>query len=135
MRYMKKNNVFIMTFFVLASIIGLQSCATVFGGRQNTLVFKADSLHKAQVYIDDEYIGDAPGKIKLKKTKIQHGSTLEIKSEGYETKKYLILRRQSKIYTILDVLTGGVWLGIDYSTGNIYRPSPRVFNYDLNKSE
>ncbi len=132
---MRKIKTFYAAFFVLFTLIVLHGCATVFGGRQNTLVFKADSLHKAQVYLDGEYIGSAPGKIKLRKTKIQHGSTLEIKAEGHETKEYLILRKQSPVYTILDVFTGGVWLGIDYSTGNIYRPSPRVFSYDLNKPE
>ncbi len=132
---MKQNRRFVLFILVIVMAIGLQSCATVFGGRTNTLVFKADSLQKARVYLDDEYIGDAPGKIKLKRTKIQHGSTLEIKAEGQEPMKYLILRKQNAIYTILDVVSGGVWLGIDYSTGNIYRPVPRVFNYDFDESE
>ncbi len=132
---MRKIKTLILIFFILFTLIILHGCATVFGGRQNTLVFKADSLSLAQVFLDGEYIGDAPGKIKLKKTKIQHGSTLEIKSTGYETKEFLILRKQSRVYTILDVFTGGIWLGIDYSTGNIYRPSPRVFSYDLSKSK
>lgn len=132
---MAKINRLYLIFLVAVVLFGLQSCATVFGGRNNTLVFKEDSSASAKVYLDGEYIGDAPGKIKLKRTKIQHGSTLEIKAEGHEPLKYLILRKQNTVYTILDVVTGGVWLGIDYSTGNIYRPNPRVFNYKLNESE
>lgn len=120
-------------FFVIVLVPGFTNCATTFGGRHNTLVFKTDNTVKAKVYLDGNYIGEAPGKILLKRTTIQHGSTLEIKSEGYETQKYLILRKPHVIYTVADALTGGVWLGVDYATGNIYRPSPRMFSYTLNE--
>ena len=119
-------------FFVTVLVLGFTNCASTFGGRHNTLVFKTDNTVKAKVYLDGNYIGEAPGKILLKRTTIQHGSTLEIKAEGYETQAYLILRKPHVIYTVADVLTGGVWLGIDYATGNIYRPSPRMFSYTLN---
>ena len=116
---------------VAVLVLGFTNCATTFGGRHNTLVFKTDNAEKAKVYLDGEYIGEAPGKILLKRTTIQHGSILEIKAEGYETQKYLILRKPHVIYTLADVFTGGVWLGVDYATGNIYRPSPRMFSYTL----
>ena len=120
-------------FLVTALVLGFSNCATTFGGRHNTLVFKTNNIVKAKIYLDGNYIGDAPGKILLKRTTIQHGSTLEIKAEGYETQKYLILRKPHVIYTLADVFTGGVWLGVDYATGNIYRPSPRMFSYNLNE--
>jgi len=119
-------------FVITILLLGFTNCATTFGGRHNTLVFKTDNAIKAKVYLDGKYIGDAPGKILLKRTTIQHGSTLEIKAEGYATQKYLILRKPHVIYTLADVFTGGVWLGVDYATGNIYRPSPRMFSYTLN---
>ena len=120
-------------FFVAVLALGFTNCATTFGGRHNTLVFKTDNTVEAKIYLDGNYIGDAPGKILLKRTTIQHGSSLEIKAEGYETQKYLILRKPHVIYTLADVFAGGVWLGVDYATGNIYRPSPRMFSYTLNK--
>ena len=120
-------------FIVTVLVLGFTNCATTFGGRHNTLVFKTDNTVKAKIYLDGNYIGEAPGKILLKRTTIQHGSTLEIKAEGYETQKYLILRKPHVIYTVADVITGGVWLGVDYATGNIYRPSPRMFSYSLNE--
>jgi len=120
-------------FFVIVLILGFTNCATTFGGRHNTLVFKTDNTVKAKIYLDGNYIGEAPGKILLKRATIQHGSTLEIKAEGYETQKYMILRKPHVIYTVADVITGGIWLGVDYATGNIYRPSPRMFSYSLNE--
>ncbi len=126
-----KNLLFILIVFSIT--ITLQSCATIFGGRHNTLVFSEESTPEAKVYIDDRYVGNAPGKLKLKKEQIQHGSLLVIKAEGYEPVEYRILRKQNAIYTIVDILTAGTGLAIDYATGNIYRPVPRSFQYDLEK--
>lgn len=104
-----------------------QNCATVFGGRSNTLVFKGDSLTTAQVYIDGELVGEAPGKIKLTKDKIQHGSIMEVKANGQDTQEYTLIRKVHPWCTIADFFTFGIGLAIDYGTGNIYRPIPRKF--------
>ena len=88
---------------------------------------------RIKVYIDGELIGDAPGKIILPKSKIQHGSILELKADGYENKEYMIFRKQNAAYTVVDLLMGGIPLIVDYSTGNVYRPNPRKFEYKLEK--
>ncbi|NOR75889.1 MAG: hypothetical protein GQ525_12095 [Draconibacterium sp.] len=117
---------------LLASVL-FQNCATILGGKKNTLVFSEESIPAAKVYIDGELIGDAPGKIILQKGKIQHGSILEIKADGYVEQEYMILRKQSTPYTVADILLGGIPLLVDYSTGSVYRPSPRKFEYKLEK--
>lgn len=113
---------------LLVAVVTIQSCATVFGGKHNTLVFPEDSELKAQVFIDDTLIGDATGKIFLPKRVIQHGSKLEIKAEGYETKEYTIIRRTNWWYVVGNFAIGAAPLIVDYATGNIYRPYPRKFN-------
>lgn len=113
----------------------LQGCATILGGKTNTLVFSEESLPKAEIFIDGELIGEAPGKIKVPKAKIQHGSVLVIKAEGYSEKEYLLLRKQNAIYSVVDLILGGVPLAVDYTTGNIYRPVPRTFDYELIKQK
>ncbi len=110
-----------------------QSCATILGGKSNTLVFSEKSLPEAEIYLDGKLIGEAPGKIKLPKEKIQHGSILIIKAEGYEEQEFLLMRKQNAAYSVVDILIGGVPLAVDYSTGNIYRPKPRNFEYELKK--
>ncbi|MDB4582710.1 hypothetical protein N9164_06130 [Draconibacterium sp.] len=127
-----KPNKMLKKLFLFA-IIGIlfNSCATLLGGKSNTLVFSEESLPKAEVFIDGEKIGDAPGKIKVPKEKIQHGSILIIKADGFEEKEYLLLRKQNAAYSVADLLIGGIPLLVDYSTGNIYRPSPRTFEYEL----
>jgi hypothetical protein len=124
------SSIRIVLLFLLSSFL-FNSCATILGGKNNTLVFSEESLPAAQVYIDGELIGDAPGKIKLPKGKVQHGSILEIKAEGYVGKEYMILRKQNAEYTVVDIVLGGIPLLVDYTTGNIYRPKPRRFKYNL----
>lgn len=131
MKKMKKLNLLgILAFYLFL----FQDCATIMGGKNNTLVFRDGSLPQAKVYIDGEYIGDAPGKIKLPREKIQHGSILEVSAEGYVKKEYLILRKQHHFYSLVDILIGGVPLAVDYATGNIYRPVPHTFLYKLDKN-
>lgn len=125
----------IPSLLIIGSLLLFQSCATILGGRSNTLVFSEESLPSAQVFIDGELIGDAPGKIKVSKAKIQHGSILVIKAEGYSEKEYLLLRKQNAIYSVVDLILGGIPLAVDYTTGNIYRPMPRTFDYELIKQE
>ncbi len=111
----------------------LNSCATVFGGKMNTLVFAVESYPQAEVFIDGQQIGNAPGKIKVPRNTIQHGSVLTINAEGYDEQEFLILRKQSGFYTVVDLLSGIFPLVVDYSNGNIYRPRPRKFEYTLVK--
>ena len=126
-KYLKILLILVATGFLL------QSCATILGGKNNTLVFSEESLPKAEVFIDDELIGEAPGKIKIPKGKIQHGSILVLKADGYEDKEYMLLRKQNAAYSVVDLLLGGIPLVVDYTTGNIYRPNPRKFQYELIK--
>ena len=95
---MKKNSFFIYVIFLVISGWLLQGCAAILGGRCNTLVFRAESVPQAEIFIDSVYVGDAPGRIRLPKGMIQHGSTLEIKAEGYTDQKFLILRKTHPVY-------------------------------------
>jgi hypothetical protein len=119
----------------IACTLLMNGCATVFGSKSNTLVFKADTTSQARVFIDGELVGEAPGKIKLPKAVIQHGSKMEIKAEGHETLEYTLIRKVHPWYTVADFFSIGTMLVVDFGTGNIYRPRPRKFTYDLKKSE
>ena len=123
----------ILTLFVFSGLM-FSGCATMLGGKSNTLVFNEKNLTKAEVFIDGKLVGEAPGKIKLPKEKIQHGSVLIIKADGYQEQEYLILRKQHTLYTVAGVVIGAaIPLAVDYTTGSIYRPVPRTFKYELIK--
>lgn len=112
------------------SLLGLSSCATVFGRWHNSLVFENEDGRPAEIFLDGEKIGDAPGKIKLDARRIQQGSRLEIRTDGYPAQEYVLLRRVHGGYTLLNIVaTAGLGMAIDFGTGYIYRPDPRKFTY------
>ena len=112
-----------------------QGCATIFGGRTNSMIFNGHTDIQSEVFIDDTLVGQAPGKIVLPKQTIQHGSVLEIRTEGYETQEYLILRKPHAGLVIADFVVGAIPLIVDVASGNILRPVPRKFDLDYTKQE
>jgi len=112
-----------------------QGCATILGGRTNSMVFTGQPDIQSEVFIDDTLVGHAPGKIVLPKQTIQHGSVLEIRTEGYETQEYLILRKPNAGLVLADFALGAVPLIFDVANGNILRPVPRKFDLDYTKQE
>lgn len=121
---------------LLISILVLsQGCATILGGRTNTMVFNGQSGVQSQVFIDDTLVGQAPGKIVLPKQTIQHGSVLEIRTDEYQTQEYLILRKPNAGLVIADFAVGAIPLIFDVANGNILRPVPRKFDLDYTKQE
>lgn len=120
---------------ILVLSILSQSCATIFGGRNNSFVFENENYTQAEVFINDSLVGNASGKLVLPKRVIQHGSILEVRADGYESQEYLILRKVHPLYTVGNILIGGIPLLVDFADGNILRPSPRKFEVELTKEE
>ncbi len=129
------NNKYIfklMSLFVVLGILAtFNSCATILDGRKNTIKVQAGSPVAAKVYLDGEFIGEAPFKIRIEKRKIQEGSLIEVKKEGYETLRYEVIRFPHVGYVMLDIVTGVIPLIIDIADGNIYRPNTRNIEYQL----
>ncbi len=121
--------VYAFSFIFLATV--LSGCATVFAGKKNTVHVKTGSPSGAQVYLDGEYLGDAPFKMRISKYKLQHGSILEIRKEGFETMQFEVRRSPHIGYVVADILSGVLPLVIDVAAGNIYRPNTRNVHYTL----
>lgn len=117
-------------FLLITVVIFFSSCATVFGGKRNTIKVEAGSPEKAQVYLDGEYLGETPFEARVSKFDLQEGSIIEIKKENYETMTYVVKRSPHIAYVISDLL-GVVPLLIDVATGNIYRPNTNKIVYEL----
>jgi len=129
-----KHYPFLLTLLIPLIVLS-QGCATILGGRTNSMVFTGQPDIQSQVFIDDTLVGQAPGKIVLPKQTIQHGSVLEIRTEGYETQEYLILRKPNPGLVLADFALGAVPLIFDVANGNILRPNPRKFDLDYTKQE
>ncbi len=113
--------------FGIIPMIFLYSCATVLGGKKNSIVMGRHVPTNAGIYLDGNQIGTGPGKYKLSKGVILPGSSLHVKS-GNDT----ILNQELDLeahpaYLAGDFLLLGLGLIVDVPTGNIYRPKPRKF--------
>lgn len=119
----------LLLFLLLSFSFG--ACATVFGGKKNTISVMVGNPEKAKVYLDGVLLGETPLKMRISKYKLQHGSVLEIRKEGYQTQKFEVIRSPHLLYVAADILTGVVPLLVDAATGNIYRPNTRNIAYEL----
>lgn len=129
-----KNSYQFLTLICVMLLVS--SCATILGGKKNTISVKQNGsinelVENVGVYLDGEFIGNTPLKIRISKYKIQEGSIIEIKSVGFETIEYEIVRRPHVGYVLLNVVTGALPLIVDVLNGNIYRPNTRQIEYDL----
>lgn len=130
---MKRNciHTIFLVFLGIVFVLAMNSCATIFGGKRNTIQVKMGSPENAMVYLDGELIGEAPFKIRIEKRRIQEGSLIEIKKDGYETKQFEVNRKPHVGYVILDILGGVVPMLVDVANGNIYRPHTHKIEYEL----
>jgi len=132
---MKKFYLYSISLIALVALIFFTGCATVLGGKKNQLVVNEGKPPAAEVYLDGQKIGETPINTKLNKYLLQEGSKIEISKAGYQTETIILERKINPWYTIADMLTGGIWLGVDLGTGNIYRPVNNKISYNLEKAE
>ncbi len=112
------------------SLLLLSSCATIFGGKKNTINISGGPV-QSQVLLDGDSIGVTPLNMRISKYKLQEGSIIEIRKEGYETMTFEVARRPHVGYVLLNVLSGSIPLIVDVANGNIYRPNTRKIKFDL----
>lgn len=130
MRLLRFTN-FIILFTGIVFILIHTSCATILSGKRNTISVKSGDPAKALVYLDGELLGETPLDMRIEKYKLQHGSVLEIRKEGFETMYYEVVRSTHVLYSAADILSGVIPLIIDVANGNIYRPNTRKVEYVL----
>jgi hypothetical protein len=111
----------------VSSLIFCGSCATIFGGRYNSIIIGELADSEAKVFLDGKQIGTGPGKYRLKKGVIQLGSELQVLAGHSFILEQKINLNTHPAYLAGDFLLLGLGLIIDVPTGNIYRPNPRKF--------
>lgn len=119
------------SFLIFVTLVILfSSCATIFGGKKNTIKVKG-LPEVSQVYLDGKLIGETPLHIRISKYQIQDGSIIEVRSNGYHTMTYEVIRRPHVGYVLLNIVGGSIPLIVDVANGNIYRPNTRNIEYKL----
>jgi hypothetical protein len=126
-----KNFVIRFVAIILVASILFSGCATILGGAKTKIRVKEGFPPNADVYLDGNYMGTAPCKLKVHKTMKNAQHHIDIKAQGYETQTVTTNRKFSAGFFLLDICTGVVWTIFDFATGNIYRQTPRKIHYKL----
>ena len=116
----------IISLFLLTS-----SCATLFKGTSSKLDLNSNP-QGAQVYVNGNYMGDTPIRLKLES---KNTYNIEFKKEGYETKTVNITNHVGAGWIVLDILAGLVPVIIDAATGAWYELDQKNVNAILEKQQ
>jgi hypothetical protein len=131
----------LLAVLLLSVSILFSGCATIFSGsKANINVREADRPKdsnpvKAKIFVNGNYMGDAPAKISISKSQLKPklNPYLEIRAEGYKTIKVQLSRKAQAGWLILDIITGLDGLVVDWITGNINTANPKQVRFVLEK--
>ncbi len=98
-------------------ILSLTGCATVFKGNIAEVPARTDP-EGAKVYVNGEYYGVTPVKLKLDVTE---SYTIEFRKEGYKPVTRQIHNKVGAGWVVLDVVCGLVPVVVDALTGSWYK--------------
>ena len=114
---------------VISLFLLISSCATIFKGPSNNVDLNSNP-QGAEVYVNGNYRGDTPIKLKLESKQTY---TLEFKKEGYKTKTITITNHVGVGWIVLDVICGLIPVIIDAVTGSWYELDQKNVNAVLDK--
>ena len=106
----------LMVAVVLASVVSLVGCATLFKQKSRTVAFNSDP-QGAEIYINGNKMGKTPLPMNLSNLK---AVTVTFKKEGYDDKTYIINTKVGGGWVVLDCLGGFIPVIIDAVTENWY---------------
>jgi len=116
---------------IAVSFFLVTSCATIFEGSKSRISFIDGFPANAKIYQNGICIGESPSKIKVDKHLLKDNSYLEIKKAGYETQKIQLNIKVRSGFLFTDLITGVIWIGFDFITGDIYKVIPNKITYNL----
>ncbi len=105
------------------------NCASIFKGSRSKIDL-ASQPTGAKVYIDGNYMGDTPLKLRLAS---KRDYAIEFRMEGKETKTINVQNKVGAGWIVLDVLGGLVPVIIDAATGSWYEFDQRSVTVLLDK--
>lgn len=121
-----------MKLLLAAAVAGLMlfqvGCATILKGDMQPISVNSN-VDDAEVYINGSKVGETPFIGQVKRTKTL--STLEVKKDGYKTKKIMLDTSVEPVFWV-NLLSGGVFGSTtDYATESMWKYAPSTINLDL----
>jgi hypothetical protein len=112
---------------VLVLGLSLTGCATILGGREQTITVNAN-VSGADVYLNQTLLGETPLTAKVKRG--QEG-VLRVTAEGYQPYQAALNKKISSLFWV-NILSGGAFGSTtDYTTGAMYEYEPDTYMVTL----
>lgn len=105
----------------------MSGCATLFRGDSTNVRFNSEPLD-ARVYVNGDYHGQTPLKLRLKSS---NSYTIEFRKQGFDPVVRHISSKVGAGWVILDVLVGMVPVVVDALTGSWYHLDQKNINVIL----
>ncbi len=101
---------------VAALVLGLNACATILGGSNQTITVNSN-IAGAEVFLNDQLLGKTPLITSIKRG--QEG-VFKVRADGYQTYQMAVNKKINNLFWV-NVFTGGTFgSSTDYSTGAMY---------------
>lgn len=117
-------------YYLIAFIVGLSSCATIFTGTRDSLSFKS-TPSGATVYKDGVELCKTPCSFPIKRKLGE--TTVEYKLDGYES-RLITLDKSFNLVSIINLGSILGW-GIDAISGSIMKYDKRAYDIKLSKDK
>lgn len=114
---------------VIIVVLNLFGCATIWHNPNHEINFTSDP-DSAKVYIDGQYVGEAPVVYKVDARKTHD---IEFKKEGYKNRTYQLEKSVGAGWVVLDIIFGLIPVIIDAATGQWFNPSDEDVQVGLEK--
>lgn len=116
---------------VLVLGLSLTGCATILGGKQQTITVNAN-VSGADVYLNQTLLGKTPLTAKVKRG--QEG-VLRVTAEGYQPYQAALNKKISSLFWV-NILSGGAFGSTtDYTTGAMYEYEPDTYMVTLQAAD
>ncbi len=121
---------FVSSVVVVVFVLSLSSCAAIFKGTSSK-VDTNSTPPGAKVYVDGNYMGDTPYRLKLESKRTY---AIEFRMDGYKSKTFNVTNHVGAGWIVLDVLCGLVGVIVDAATGAWYEIDQKNINAVLEKT-
>lgn len=121
-----------MKLLLAAAVAGLMlfqvGCATILKGDMQPISVNSN-VDDAEVYINGTKVGETPFIGQVKRTKTL--STLEVKKDGYKTKKIMLDTSVEPVFWVNIIMGGPLGSTTDYASESMWKYAPSTINLDL----
>jgi hypothetical protein len=124
------------TFLLLMSVVLFSSCATMMDGTKTKIHVYEGKPKGVGVYYNNAFVGYTPCVVYASKNAaVNNQSSIELRKEGYVTRKVKLSRRGMPGFIVADILLAVFPLFIDLATGCLFKVEPEEIKSDLSKAE